>query len=270
MTIAPRMPALVALASLGGSETTALFESALSDEDPDIVALALRSLGRSGNASAAPQVLGVLRGPLAAQHIDGLLAYYEAVPQAMTETVSLAFVSLLGGQKLKTSSRVRILDALREMTVDASNSFKKELVALTLSGSRQVSDAALTLLAAIGDKNARRTLLKPYNDQVDKNKTWQDAFLQRGDVLYKIRDYRDAIEDYKDAIRIGSRNAGAPAPYIGIARCYARLGRFKDAAKYLDDAAVSFVTLRELADHPDFREMRAHKKWVKSFHLEQE
>ena len=265
-----RESALITLASLGGRESVAVFERALTDEDPGIVALALTSLGQTRNTAAAQQVLGVLRGPRATDHVDGLLAYYEAVPEALTERVSLAFIALLREPELKTSSRVRVLDAMRQMQFDASSEFKKELKAITLVGSRQVSDAAFTLLAALGDKNARRTLLKPYNDQIDKNKNWQDAYLQRADILYKVGDFRGAIDDYKDALRIGSRNATEPAPYLGLAHCYARLGRFKDAAKYLDDAPVSIVTLRQLADHPDFRAMSVHKKWRRSFHLQGE
>lgn len=263
-----RESALITLASLGGDAVVAVFERALTDEDPGIVGLALTSLAQSRNTGAARQVLGVLRGPRATDQVDRLLAYYEAVPEVLTETVSLAFIGLLSDPELKTSSRVRVLDALRQMQLDASSEFKKELKAITLVGSRQVSDAAFTLLAALGDKNARRTLLKPYNDQIDKNKNWQDAYLQRADILYRIRDFRGAIDDYRDALRIGSRNATEPAPYLGLAHCYACLGRFKDAAKYLDDAPVSIVTLRQLADHPDFEEMREHKRWRRSFHLQ--
>lgn len=262
-----RQTALVTLASLGGDEAVAVFGRALADEDPEIVALALTSLAQTGNTGAAQQVLGVLLGPRAADHVQGLLAYYEAVPEVLTENVSVAFIALLGDGELKTSSRVYVLDALRQIEFDASLEFKKEVKELTFAGSRQVSDAALTLLAALGDKNARRTLLKPYHDQIEKNKTWQDAYLQRGDILYKIRDYRSAIDNYKDAIKVGSRSATQPAPYLGLAHCYACLGRFKDAAKYLDDAPVSIVTLRKLAEHPDFREMSEHKKWRRSFHL---
>ena len=55
--------------------------------------------------------------------------------------------------------------------------------------------------------------------------------------------------------------ASASAPHLGIARCYALLGRFKEAREYLRNAPVSRETIRNLADDPDFAEMSAHPKY---------
>ena len=75
------------------------------------------------------------------------------------------------------------------------------------------------------------------------------------------------IKDYTRALELGKGKGVDEEPYLGLARCYALQGKFREAAEYLDRAPISVKTLHELAEDPDFAEMVADKRGRESFHL---
>ena len=50
-----------------------------------------------------------------------------------------------------------------------------------------------------------------------------------------------------------------PAPYVGLARAFARRGKLRDAAEWLRKAPIPVAELHKLADDPDFAELRASR-----------
>lgn len=264
-----RSAALAAAARLGGAQQLELFGEVLLSGDTELVDVTLRAFGAAGNADVAGRVLDLVRSPAAAEHLPALLEYYAAVPAAFSEPHRVALLELAGGDELRWHDKVALLEALRTHDIELGRAEKRLLEPLAGSPLGDLSEAARVLLAIHGDRNARRDLLKPYDREVQRNGDSVEALTARARVCYRIRDYGAAIKDYKRALReLGNRNVD-PEPFLGLARCYALLGRFREAVDYLDTAPVSRQTLRELADDPDFAEMRADPRYIGAFHLEE-
>ena len=125
----------------------------------------------------------------------------------------------------------------------------------------------MILLSKHGDRKARRVLLEPYDKAISRAKSRPKAYDNRADVLFRIGDLRAAIKDYKRSLEVGRNKAVNEVPFLGLARCYALLGKFRDAADWLDKAPVSVTTLQELATEPAFAAMIENERYRKAFHL---
>jgi HEAT repeat protein len=266
-----RSEILAVLAELGGTDADHLIEGALRDEQPEVVRTALEALARAANSRLAASVLEFARGPSAPTHVDELLAYYKAVPQALGPAHALAMVQLSRHVALSEKTKTRLLESLARFPIELDGELQKALDPIVDGGTREVREAALVLLSVLGDRNARKTLLKPYEDVVKKSPKWSQAYVQLAEALVRIHDHKDAVREYKTALKLQSEEDRIdPGAFIGIARCYAVLGDLKSAAESLEVAPLSLKTLHELAKDPDFVALAAHPKYGKVFHLESE
>lgn len=266
-----RQAALVTLASLGGPQATALLIEALSDEDESIVDLALRSLGTAKNQTVAEDVRKLAMGERGAKHIDALTDYYAEFPKLVEDSSHLlALIGLAANNDVSRASAVRLVYMLTELEIAPRSAARRAMAPLTKHVNDELREASLALLARAGDKGARRDLLGPYTDRIARQKGFDRVYTERGDVYYRIGEYPLAIKDYKQSIELrSSRSTASAAPYLGMARCYARMKRYKDAAAQLDKARVSLLTLREWADDPAFALM-LETRYRKAFSLPNE
>ncbi len=266
---AQRGEVLAVIAELGGDQADRLVAEALDDPEPEVVSTALDALARARNESMSGAILEFVRASKAPAHVDGLLAYYSAVPAALDSEHALALVELARHVALSEKSKSQLLEALARFPIELDSRIEKALDSIADGGTREVRESALVLLAVLGDRNARKSLLKPYEDVVRRSPKWSQAYVQLADVLARIHDHRKAIGEYKTALELMSKEDRVEAtPFLGIARCNALLGDYKEAAEYLEKAPVSAKTLRELAADPDFAAMAANPKYSKVFHLE--
>ena len=114
----------------------------------------------------------------------------------------------------------------------------------------------------LGRRVAKRDLLEPYDDRVDSQNDWSRVWEERAAILYRIEDFKGAIRDYKQALATVSRSSRPMTDdYLGIARSYARMGKLKDAARWISDAPISYMQLRALAKEPAFAELAAHPRY---------
>ena len=134
------------------------------------------------------------------------------------------------------------------------------------SGNRDLREAVLVALAISGDRNAKRELIEPYERALGRGGFWNDAWIDLAKIEYRIHEYRDAIKHYEAAMKIGRIDTRRQRDvYIGLARCYARLGKYKDAQPWLQRAPISRSQLADLATDPDFQEMAAHSRYSSVF-----
>jgi tetratricopeptide (TPR) repeat protein len=245
------------LLRMGGAGNEQVFERVLGGEDSGLRQLGLDALIAAQSPAAEAQVRALLRRPAAAiGHIPGLLAYYAALPQQVDEEVLGAWVALVT-RTSKADDRLAILAALPDMAQGSAGALKRALEPLTESGDPAVVEGARIALARLGDRNARREALKSYDEFVDKNDRWSQAYTRRAQVLMRMHDWDAAIDDFETALRHG-RDDGQPLDeaYLGLARACARRGKLKDAAEWLRKAPISMSDLRALEQDPDFRELR--------------
>jgi len=258
--------ALEAVTKLGGPTANALIGDALLTDETAVISVALDAIVRDKNAACAPHVLAFIEGTQARSHVPAILDYYVAVDEMRSEENLLALVGLANRSTTYSASKVRILETMLRFDLDKDRQLKKAIEPLATIGSEEVRTAALTLLARNGDKGARRDLLKPFDNRINRQKDFAKAYIERADVYYKIGDYRRAIRDYEEANDLNGERNRKLEPYIGLARCFALSGKFKEAADALDKAPISIQQLHELADDPDFAEFRA-SRYVSAFHL---
>jgi tetratricopeptide (TPR) repeat protein len=115
-------------------------------------------------------------------------------------------------------------------------------------------------MARLGDRAAKRDLLKPFDDLVESTPKWSQAYARRGDIQRRIGEYRDAEKDYNKALALGVAEASSqPETYIGLAKCAALQGKFKEAKTWLEKAPINLTQLKAYANDPDFAKLRASK-----------
>lgn len=261
-----KQSALRAVVRLGGPENARLYAQILSQEDAELVALALRALVDTRDASAGPQVRVLLSDSARAQrHARLLLDYYAALPELVDLELLKRWVSV-ADKAGKLETRVAIVDALPGLAGSSGSDLRRALRPLAAANDRKLREAVLVALVRLGDRTARRDLLEGYDDFVDRNDDIAEAYVRRGKVYLRIEDWDDAIKDFQQALRL-ARNDPSPQPeaYVGLARAYARRGRLRDAAEWLRKAPISLKELRALAEDPDFAELRASRYSADAF-----
>lgn len=263
-----RGEALMTLSQLGGPAATQYLTEALLNENPDLVTAALTALTATKNAEAGAAVLGLVNSQGSQIYLREILSYYGALPELCVKEHQKGLIDLAIRRTLPRASGAAILDMLREMDVAPDRTVKKQVENLQDSASRELSEAALAWLASRGERSARRRLLAPYDDFVDKNEDNAQAYRDRGAVLYRIADYSNALRDYRDVLRLSRQSVANNEAYVGAAKSCARLGKFKDAQDLLQRSPLSSKQLTKLASDPAFAEMIAKDKYRATFRLD--
>jgi tetratricopeptide (TPR) repeat protein len=257
-----RAAALAGLARNPGPDSEKVLVEALADSQPEIVALALTAMASAKNASLAPKVSKLAAATHeASAYVEPLVFYYRACPEAVDKPTLTALIRLAGEYSASTENRVHVLELLPTFADRFDAEHKKELKAISESPTRELHEAALVSLYLVGDKSARRELLQDYDVAIERNKTWASSYENRAGMLYRIADYREAIKDYQRALQLssGDLHAHQEESYIGLARCYAQMGKLKEAAQQIEKAPISMKRLAELAREPVFAKLLESK-----------
>lgn len=255
-----RQSALRTLIRLGGPENAELYGRVLSQGEAEEVALALRALADTRDASAVREVRKLAADAARAQrHADLLIAYFRGLPDQVDAELVASFVGAAerAGDR---EARLAIVRVLPDLAGRFGADVRKGLERIAESKDSDLREAALVALVRLGDRNARRDLLESYDDYVERNDRFSDAYVRRGDLYLRIEDWDAAIKDYQQALRLTADDPRPqPAAYVGLARAFARRGKLRDAAESLRKAPLSITELRKLADDPDFAELRASR-----------
>jgi len=254
---------------LGGPEGDALMNEVLSGPDENLVALAITGLADNQVAAAVDQVRGILMQPQpAARHVASLLRYFLAMPSLATANDVQAFVRIASASSVAVDDRVAVLDALPALRPAVNAEFKRSLEPILGAADNKLREAGLVMMTRLGDKSSRKELLRSYDEMVEKNENWYDAYVRRADVYARIGDDDDAIKDYKQALSVGRNDPSLQKDlWVKLARAYTRRGKFKDAADTLRKGPIPLADLQALADDPEFRPLRDSKYGKDAFAL---
>ncbi len=242
-------------------EDPKLLDDVFNGEDDALCAVALGVITEAKNAAAEERVRRLLGDEArSTKHALWILGYYQAMPELVSIGHAKELIALASNSKLPIATRLAIIDALPLFVTNSSNDLKKALDPLLNGADLKLSESVLVVLARLGDRAAKKDLLKPYDDLVDNTPRWSQAFARRADVLRRIGDYREAERDYVKALELG-RNDPNPQPetYIGLARCASLQGHFKEAAKWLQQAPIQIAMLKALGSDPDFLKLKSSK-----------
>ncbi len=266
-----RTAALITRLQLGDSNPDQLLAEALlaspDPSDPERTSRLLTSLAGVQCAAIAPSVAKFLASESAPHQAAVLVTFYRVRNDLLSDQDHLlGIIELASHADTARESAVGLLESLADFDIKLKGEAKRRLSDLQDSTMLDLRESALILLARSKDKNARRVLTKDYDNRIKSNRTSSVAHAERGEIFYRIGEYQSSIKDFKNAISLQRGLANKGEAHIGIARCYARLKRYSDAAEYLGLAPVSMTTLRQLASDPAFARM-LETKYRDAFHL---
>ncbi|MFT5050305.1 MAG: hypothetical protein ACI8QZ_001706 [Chlamydiales bacterium] len=263
-----RRQALDTLTTLEGPRD--VFVEVLAQGDDELIAVALAALTADGSAEFAAPIIALLESSSGARHLPAILRYMRQARGTLDETSVDALVRVVVTKQMRPEDKVELLDTLSRIDAHLGTQAKKSLDPLTRSSSTEVAEATLILLALQRDSRARRQLLAPYDNAIERSKNRPKVYSGRAEIHYKVGDLRAAIRDYKRAVELARGNHVDEVSLVGLARCFALQGKFRDAANYLERAPISVATLHELATDPDFAEMLKDRVGRAAFHLDGE
>lgn len=256
------------LIALGG-DVKAIFGELLQSPDENLTAMALATLTEKRNPVAAEHVRWMLlKSNRASTHALALMEYFRALPELAGEPEVLAFIRLANGP-ISTDTRVALIDALPDLKPRLSSDLRKALEPIVSSSDRRLAESGWVALARLGDKGSKKKLLDGYDERVKQNEEWSQAWVDRGDVYFRIEEYGEAIGDYVKAIQLGTDDrALRPETYVKLARCYMRTSKLKEASFYISRAPISMAQRRALADDPEFKPLRESKYGKDAFGID--
>ena len=266
-----RGAALASIARLGGPEADRVLAASLESADAPTRRVCLQALAAAHGAAYAPKVLKLVAATRdAVPCAESVLAYYRACPEVVDKSHLLALVRLAGDSGVAAENRGKILDLLPRYGDKFDAEVKKELRQLAGSSTREVHESALVTLYLAGDRQARKELLAPFDDQVEKNKQWAQSFEARANVLYRIGEIQLAIRDYTKSLQLAANDARAKTEgaHVGLARCYMQQGKLKDAFDELNRAPISQKEIAELGKEPIFQKLADHPKYGRIFKVD--
>lgn len=265
-----RGPALASLARLGGTAAKGALEEALGDAKPEVVRAALDALAQAKSGALANRILRITATPGDAFRVlDPLLGWYRAVPEAADGAHVAALVKLAADPSAPAVERARVLEVLPRFADKFDADVKKSLRSISESPAREMREGALVVLVLAGDKNARRDLLGEFDERIARNEGYAAGYEERGNVYYRIGDYREAVNDFKQAIKLSADDLRArqDTAYIGLAKSYARWGKLKEAAQTLEKAPLTRQQLADLKNEPAFAKLLENAKYRELFEV---
>jgi len=262
-----RLEVVRSLARLGGTRNAPTLRAALTDSDPDVVGTVLAVLAAAHSIDAAPAVLNLTKlSDAAAPVSSGIVAYYLACPEVVDEEVLSALVGLALSADLELERRIEVLDAIPSFEAAKGSRLRRQLDPILDTSVTALREAGLICLASLGDRSARRDLLRAYDDLVQKNGDWPDAYEHRADIQLRIGNYNEAVKDYRRAIELLSSRARQGAYrklWISMARAYVKGQKLRQAHDTLEEIGLSDKLKAELAADPDFSPLLEHSRYRK-------
>lgn len=263
-----RGPALDGLARMNVPMAREALEEALGDSRAEIVRAALDALAAAKNAGPANRILRITATPGDAFRVlDALLGWYRAVPEGADGAHVAALVKLAADPAAPAIERARVLEVLPRLADKFDSDIKKNLRAIAESPAREMREGALVVLVLAKDSNARRDLLSQFDERIARNEGYAAAYEERANIYYRIGDYREAVRDFLQAIKLSADDLRArqDTAYVGLAKSYARWNKLKEAAQALEKAPLTRQQLADLKTEPAFAKLLEHPKYRELF-----
>lgn len=266
-----RRIAAPALAVAGAGEDAgaraAFLERALADPDPELVGAVVQALAAHPDASARGALTGLLERPAAAAPwIEPILASLAALAPLPEEDLA-RLVGVALDDRWPREARARVLESLARSHAPLPRGQEKRIETLAREVDAPLREPALLCLARLGDRSARREILRIHDDVVAKNDRWPPAYQRRAEAWLSIGEPRNAAQDYRraiDLVRAQGRQPGSEL-WIALARSCLRDGRAAQAYDALLEGRVTAAELAPLADDADFRALREHPRYGRVF-----
>lgn len=257
-----KQEALLTIAALGTRDADAFLLAQLTGDSSFLRASASEALATIPAARGGPMMLKLAQSEDGWSALEFLVAYYDQ-NDALLETLehSEALLVLALDDRVPDVLRAELFDLMRvtDMRIPPSQKRKIDQRFLDDDVPATLRRSTLLLLARRGSRSAKRELTEALDDRVRDGRNLRFVLAQRAEVLHAIGDYNAAIRDWRDAVDQNSGSRANAAVILGLARSFARAGKFRDAEETLQASTLSPSQLRALARDRDFREMAASR-----------
>lgn len=258
---------LVELVRADDLESVPPLRQLLVDEQVELVAEALNGLAAVGDRDSAAEIARLASSPTRALSLlEPLRAYFEASPRLPRLEVTKALVQS-ATQTTVISNRRALLELAATLDTPWNRELEDLFEPLLELGDPEVADEARIAMARLGDRGARRDLLRKYDDWVKRRSNFPSAYEERARIQLRVGDYGEAGKDYETAVALYSARGNDPPRelYIELARARCLDGKLKQANTALQNAYPSSERLRRLAQDPDFAALVEHGRYGRQF-----
>src|SRR5262249_44405679 len=149
-----------------------------------------------GAASAEAVLELVKNAHAAAPVVDAILAFYRAAPEIRGEELVRALLDLAASGEPAVKARITILAELPRFKPELDARLRRQLEPLLSSPDASLVQEARILLALLGDRAEKKSLVRSYDDAVAKSNLWWPAYERRAELLVRLAQYEDAAKDY--------------------------------------------------------------------------
>jgi len=261
--------AIEAIGGLGGPGSEALLIRFIDSKEAAYTSTAIAGLAQLAAKAAAPQILARLRKELAAAEpaanvIEAGVSYLKVCPlaEALPE-----LQQALEGSAAPLSRRLAAVEALLATGQSVSGTRKAVLKILrtaSLGALRAVTKAAALAMAELGDDSGISAVTADLDREIDQNPRNYNALYKRAELYLEFSKWQRAASDFRDGLRQEKDPRDPDRVYLGLAHAYAGMSRYADAAKYLNRLPEARVkTLPE--EYTVFREMADDSRYGRIF-----
>ncbi|MCA9319769.1 MAG: HEAT repeat domain-containing protein, partial [Planctomycetes bacterium] len=258
---APYAAALEALARLGDDSSHDAAVQALESTDVPTRTAATRALGLFGRAADAQLIIDRVED----RADEVALAAIQALESMKGNTSAMrALHDVLGHSKPEyVRTAITVLERIANKGLSA-----RHLRAVVSDEDRNYElrkQAAIALFQTFDDKDGLDVLMRPWKKYFAKDSKDAASYAQCAAFLMEFPDWQEAARLWERAIDLAARNPTWLNGYrIQLARCYSQTNKLSKAASQLEKSNYG-EDWRALAEDPDFKALREHRKYRSRF-----
>ncbi len=261
--------ALRALGALGVDGTAELLASYVAVDNGGTATAAIQGLTRMGHAPSADAVLArlVAEQSLATPGEEvqlAALAHLGRFPPSNAAAAVPALERPLEAGNASPALRSAAIAALSALAQHHDEVKKPVIAALKLglgSASRNVVTDAAKALVALGDDSGVQSVTADLDDELNRSPKNYNARYKRAALLLDFGKFKEALRDYREALKVDKEPADPNTVYVSMARCYAGVEQFSEAQRALQKLGWNdysplpkqYLELKRMADDSRFR-----------------
>ena len=216
----------------------------------------LRAFDRIGRSSDLDRILPVYADATGEETQLLLLHLIEGLGKGNQAALNL-LGNMASHEGLSLALRQRAVEVMGRIGSEADKdalTVLRNLLRATLTPEPLRRQAAYTL-GDLGDSSGHKVVLAPADRFVTQNPKLPYAWVQRGDIHFRLGLYAKAAKDYGQAISLCKGSVRAePSTWIDLFRSHARMGRYKDLLQAVRRSGLKEEFLKaEAVRHPELR-----------------
>ncbi len=240
--------AVEALGELGAREARKALLGLFSTQDPRLRKALVRSLAKVGEPGDLDRALASFAGNRDEGTLFLLLDLVQALGKGSTRALRFS-ADLAASEGLSLALRQRAMEALGALARKGDKETMgrlRKLIKNPLTPESLRRQAAY-ILYGLGDTWAKKVVLGPAERFLKKNPRIPYAWVNRGDVYFKLGRYAKALQDYNRAVQLcGSSSRAEPHTWAQIFLCCLKLGKKRELLRAVKKSRLGPKVLAEL------------------------